>query len=132
MTINNGVCETKLPDRLDTEHYLCGVITLSGKLVHTNYRKSDRLFLCSDLCQQSFVHEAKVPTLCEIYRKENGLIINDFKHILWLQVIHPCIDCVKLYILDEEGKPVSVERGTLKCTLVLAFDHHYQKRIKKK
>ena len=128
LSLNNGVCHTELAKTLETEHYLCAVSELSGKITNSNFRKVDRLFLCSDVCQESFVDNTKLPILCEIHRNQNGVVTNTFQHMNWLHVLRPNLSCVKLYILDDQGVDVSVDFGSLRCTLMFAFDSSYKKR----
>ena len=112
----------QLAKTINTDKYLCGISYLEGKVVTPSYKKSDRLFLCSDVCQESYVNSIKLPILCEIYRnKKNGTVINEIYNITWLRILRPNISSVKLYICDEEGSTVSFWTGQLRCSLLFIY-----------
>ena len=95
--------------------YLCGIVELAGKVVNL---KGD-LFLCCDFCEESVVGHIKLPVLRCIKRKQTGIVYNDINHVIWLQVIRPNINSIRLYIANEKGEINTVEKSKLKCTLVL-------------
>ena len=104
-----------LPTPLDVEGYLCGLVELAGKVVNL---KGD-LFLCCDFCEESVVGNIKLPVLRCIKRKQTGIVYNDINHVIWLQVIRPNINSIRLYIANEKGEINTVEKSKLKSTLVL-------------
>ena len=69
-----------LPVPLEVENYLCGIVEMSGKV---NTFKED-LFLCCDICEESFMGEIIMPVLRSIKRKTNGMVNNDICHVIWL------------------------------------------------
>ena len=111
----------QLAKTINTDKYLCGICNLEGKIVTPNYKKSQRLFLCSDICQESYVNSLKLPILCEMIRNQGGSVINEFYNITWLRILRPTISSLKLYICDEEGSTVAFDSGELRCSLLFAF-----------
>ena len=85
---------------LDIEGYLCGIVESVGKLVNL---KGD-LFLCCDFCEESVVHEIKIPVLRYIKRKHTGIVYNDINHVIWMKVIRPNISSVRLYIANDKRR----------------------------
>ena len=63
--------------------------------------------------------DIKLPVLHCIKRKQIGIVYNDINHVIWLQVIRPNINSIRLYIVNEKGEINTVEKSKLKCTLVL-------------
>ena len=114
-------CSTQLAKIVDTDKYMCCVKCVRGKIIHSKYKQSDRLFLCSDICQESYVNSTKLPVLCELFRKENGFIENTFTHVQWLDLLRPNLGTIKLYITDDQGNNVPLEGEQLMCTLVLSY-----------
>ena len=110
-----GDSTLELPTPLDVEGYLCGIVELAGKVVNL---KGD-LFLCCDFCEESVQGDIKLPVLRCIKRKQTGIVYNDINHVIWLQVIRPNINSIRLYIANEKGEINTVEKSKLKCTLVL-------------
>ena len=51
-------------------------------------------------------------------RNRNGLVNKSIDHVIWLKVMRPNINSIRLYIADEFGKIVLVEENTLNCTLL--------------
>ena len=85
-----GDSTLELPTPLDVEGYLCSiVVNLKGDL-----------FLCCDSCEESVVGDIKLPALRCIKRKQTGIVYNDINHVIWLQVIRPNINSIRLYITN--------------------------------
>ena len=103
-----------LPVPLEVENYLCGIVEMSGKV---NTFK-EVLFLCCDICEESFMGEMMMPVLRSIKRKTNGMVNNDINHVIWLRVMKPHISNIRLYISDEYGEIKTVDKNKLKCTLL--------------
>ena len=61
----------------------------------------------------------KLPVLRCIKRKQTGIVYIDINHVIWLQVIRPNINSIRLYIANEKGEINTGEKSKLKCTLVL-------------
>ena len=87
------------------------VVKMSGKV---NTFKGD-LFLCCDICEESYMGENMMPVLRSIKRKTNGMVMNDINHVIWLRVMRPHIS---LYISDEFGEIKTVGKNKLNCTLL--------------
>lgn len=109
-----------LPEVISTENYVCGIKHLSGKIT-SSVKKTERLFLCSDICQESFVNSTKIPVICEIIRNIKGNITNNIENVTWLKILRPNISTVRLYICDEKGKPLSLTNPILRGTLLFAY-----------
>ena len=103
-----------LPVPLEVENYLCGIVEMSGKV---NTFKGD-LFLCCDICEESYMGENMIPVLRSIKRKTNGIVINDINHVIWLRVMRLHISNIRLYMSDESGEIKTVDKNKLNCTLL--------------
>ena len=110
----SGDTTLELPVPVDVDGCVCGVIEMNGRL--STY-KGD-IFLCSDICQESFAGDTIMPILRNIKRKNNGIIINDLNHVIWLKVIRPKITSIRFYIANVKGEIMSFGEEKLKCTLV--------------
>ena len=113
----------ELPTTLEVEGYGVGVIEMSGK-VKNGFK--DRLFLCCDICEESYVNGIKMPILRMLNRNSNGLVNKGINHVIWLQVMRPNITSIRLYIADEFGKIVSVDKNILNCTLLFVPNPHHE------
>lgn len=111
----DGDKTTELPIPLEVEGYGCGVIEMTGK-IKNGFR--DRLFLCCDICEESYVNGIRLPVLRYLSRNSNGVINKQIDHVIWLRVMRPTISSIRLYIADESGQIVSVEGNKLNCTLL--------------
>ena len=69
-----------LPVPLEVENYLCIIVEMSDKV---NTFK-ENLFLCCDICEESFMGEIMMPVLRSIKRKTSGMVNNDINHVIWL------------------------------------------------
>ena len=111
----DGDKTTELPIPLEVEGYGCGVIEMTGK-IKNGFR--DRLFLCCDICEESYVNGIRLPVLRYLSRNSNGVINKQIDHVIWLRVMRPTISSIRLYIADESGQIVSVDGNKLNCTLL--------------
>lgn len=111
----DGDTTTELPVPLEIEGYGCGVVEMSGK-VRNGF--SDNLYLCCDIIEESYVNNIQMPVLRYINRNRNGVVNKTNSHIIWLRVMRPNINSIRLYIADEYGKIVSVKDNYLNCTLL--------------
>ena len=111
----NGDTTIELPIPLEVEGYGIGVMEMSGR-VQNGFR--DSLFLCCDICKESMVNNTKMPILRYINRNPNGLVNKSIDHVIWLKVMRPNINSIRLYIADEFGKIVLVDENTLNYTLL--------------
>ena len=111
----NGDTTTELPIPLEAEGYGCGIIEMTGR-VKNGFREN--LYLCCDICEESYVKEIRLPVLRYINRNSNGMINKGIDHVIWLRVMRPNISSIRLYIADENGEIVLVEGNRLNCTLL--------------
>lgn len=117
----NGDKTIELASVLNVEKYGCGVVNITGKINHneSQLKKNDRLFLCSDICDESFFENVKLPILCEILRNGNGVINNDIFNIVWISILRPAISSIRLYISNVKGEIISFNENSVYCTLLL-------------
>ena len=101
---------------LEYNGYGIGLVSVTGKLAE-NMEK--QLFLCSDIIEESFVGNKKLPVLHALRRKENGFLYSNIFNILYLRIVRPTISSIRLYICDEEGQIVSLKKKHLNCTLLI-------------
>ena len=111
----DGDRTTDLPIPLEVEGYGCGVIEMTGK-IKNGFK--DNLYLCCNICEESYVNNIRLPVLRYLNRNSNGLINKGIDHVIWLRVMRPNISSIRLYIADENGEIVSVEGNKLNCTLL--------------
>ena len=104
-----------LPLPLEVEGYGCGIIEINGRI---DSLKSEQLFLCCVICEESFTGKAMMPILRNIKRRTNGIIINEINHMIWLHVMRPHISSIQLYIANKFGDIIALPKNNLKCTLL--------------
>lgn len=102
---------------LKVEGYGCGLFEISGRVVNKN-QKRDPLYLCCDICEDSNVHDNKMPVLRQLVRNGNGLIQNDINHIIWLKINRPIVSTIRLYIATADGELASLTSSKLDCALL--------------
>lgn len=126
----DGDTTTVLPFPIEAHNYGCGVIEMNGKLFvpkdrnnQDNNRKdnNENLYLCCNMVEDSFVGNIKMPVLRTIKRK-NGVVSGIIHKVIWLKVMRPTISNIRLYITDEKGNIVSLNRNKLNCTLLFVKD----------
>lgn len=119
----NGDTVATLAETLELEGYGVGVIEMYGKIIVENKSHGDPLFLCSDINQDSYVENIKLPVLREIRRNQkNGFVNNNINKIIWLKVTRRSISKIRLYICDAKGNIVSLKNKDLHCTLLFIPD----------
>ena len=64
------------------------------------------------------VNNTKMPILRYINRNPNGLVNKSIDHVIWLKVMRPNINNIRLYVADKFGKIVLVDENALNCTLL--------------
>ena len=104
-----------LPLPLEVEGYACGIIELNGRIESL---KNEELFLCCDICEESFSGVTMMPILRNIKRRSNGSIVNEINHVIWLRVMRPHISSIRLYIANQFGDIIALPKNNLKCTLL--------------
>ena len=111
-TTGDNTLELPLP--LEVEGFGCGLIELSGRVESP---KED-LFLCCDICEESFSGLTMMPILRNLKRKANGFINNELHHVIWLRVMRPHISSIRLYIANKSGDIITLPKNYLTCTLL--------------
>ena len=111
----NGDSITQLPTPLEIQSYGCGVIEMTGKVYHTG---KEPIYLCSDICEESFVGQNKMPILLRIKRGASGIVNSNIHNIIWLHVMRPTISSIRLYISNSKGEIISLGEEELNCTLL--------------
>lgn len=106
-----------LANTIDSKGTEIAVTSITGKIPESF--KTKRLFLCSDICRESYVNERKLPVLCELRVKNTGYIQGYLAHFVFLKIIRPSIESLRLYIADDNCNIVSFPTGMLKCALLL-------------
>ena len=109
-----GDTTTELPLPLEVEGYGCGVVEINGKF---NSIK-ENLYLCCNICEESFVGNNRLPMLRVLEWRPNGLITNEIYHVIWLRVMRPHISSIRLYIANEYGDIITLGKNKLNCTLL--------------
>lgn len=89
--------------------------------------KDRDLYLCCNIIEESFVNNVKLPVLRYLKRNSSGFINSNIDHIIWLNVIRPEINEIRLYITDNTGKVISVPKNKLSCTLLFIPIHNRRK-----
>lgn len=112
----NGDTTTSLAQTIEVDRYGCSLFEIHGKLDVTNY--SEPYFLCSDVSQDVFVYDTKLPVLRQIKLNSKGFIVNDLTRPIWLNVTRPSISQIRLFICDRHGKIHSFTGKGLYCTLL--------------
>ena len=111
----SGDTTTQLPIPLEIQGYGCGVIEMTGKVY---YSEKEPIYLCSDICEESFVGNNKMPILRRIKRGANGIVNSNIHNIIWLCVMRPTISSIRLYIANGKGEIISLGNEELNCTLL--------------
>ena len=122
-----------LPYPIVGDDYICGIVEMNGKVLNPKESTKNpyrNLYLCSNVVDESFVTDLKIPVMRMIPRR-NNLVNVDFKKIIWLKVNRPHISSIRLYIADESGEIVSLPKNKLNCTLLFVPIHYSKDKDKK-
>ena len=84
---------TELATPLEAEGYGVGVIEMNGR-VRNGFK--DSLYLCCDICEESYVNNTKMPNLRQINQSSNGNVNKYIDHVIWLKVMRPNINSIRL------------------------------------
>ena len=106
-----------LPCTLEVAGCECAVIEMTGRIESI---KED-VYLCCDICEESSVGTSRMPVLRYINKRNNGTILNDIYLPIWLRVMRPTLNNIRLYIANESGEIMTFPRNSLNCTLVFSF-----------
>jgi hypothetical protein len=111
-----------LAERVELEGYCVGVVEIHGSIKKSN-NSGKPYYLCADITEDVFVNSCKLPVLCQISLKSNGVINSQVtKNVNWLRISRRSMDKIRLYICDEKGKVISFTDKGVYCTLV--FKNH--------
>ena len=111
----NGDTTTQLPTPLEMQGYGCGVIEMTGKVYHS---EREPIYLCSNICEESFVGNIKMPILRRIKRGASGIVNSSIRNIIWLRVMRPTISSIRFYIANGKGEIITLGAEELNCTLL--------------
>lgn len=117
-----GDTTTFFPESLNTRCYSCGLVEISGVLSPTDEENNgESYFLCSNISEDVFVNNVKLPVLRKLtWKKKNkGVIDEKFCPIIWCKMIRDRVTKINLYITDSLGNRVSFTGKGLTCTLLL-------------
>ena len=113
----SGDTTTQLPTPLEVQGYGCGVIEMTGKVFHSG---KEPIYLCSNICEESFVGQNKMPVLRRIKRGASGIVNSDIHNVIWIRVMRPTISSIRLYISNGNGEIISLAPEELNCTLLFS------------
>lgn len=118
----NGDTVITLAETLEIEGYGVGVIDIFGKVSLPSKYRNKPLFLCSNITQDTYVGNKKLPVLKMLKTNQSGIINNNIYKLIWLRVTRRSISNLRLYICDINGEIVSLGSKTLYCTLLFVPD----------
>ena len=81
--------------------------------------KTRRLYLCSDIVEESYVRNTSAPVVrnIEIYNKSKKYLTENFEVDTYLPVNVTHMTSVRLYLRDSDLKPVQFDFNDLHCVL---------------
>ena len=81
--------------------------------------KTRRLYLCSDIVEESYVRNTLVLVVrnIEIYNKSKKYLTENFEDDLYLSVNVTHLTSVRVYLRDSDLKPVQFDSNDLHCVL---------------
>ena len=115
-----GECWIQLPKRYTLEgQWSCALIDVSLDCDFTP--RSNRLYLCCDIVEDSYVRGTSLPVLrnIEVNVRYKKLKTELFPHPLYIPVKRTQLHLVKLYLLDNQLNPVNFKENDLHCVLHL-------------
>ena len=86
-----------------------------GKVFHN---VKEPIYLCCDSCEESFVEKSKMPVLRRIKQGASRIVNSNIHNVIWLHVMRPTINSVRLYISNGKGEITSLGPEELNCTLL--------------
>lgn len=109
----------------DLSGHMIGVFTIHGRLAlaANSSGPADPVYLCCDVCENSVIAGGRrLPVLRQVRVDANGDVVNDFSKIIWVSTTPTSknINSLRLYLVNDEGRLVTVRHCNLSCTL-LAF-----------
>ena len=105
----------ELPSELQLKgNWFCGLTEIDFKCKEAN----KHVYLCTDICQDSFVNKRRIPVLRCIFLKKKQ--VNEiYNSVYYVKVTRESLRNLRIFIKDEDMKPTSFESATLTCTLHL-------------
>ena len=81
--------------------------------------KARRLYLCSDIAEESYVRNTLVPIVrnIEIYNKSKKYLTENFEEGIYLPVNVNHLTSVRVYLRDSDLQPVQFDSNDLHCLL---------------
>jgi hypothetical protein len=115
---NDTAVEFSVP--LEVAGYECGISDIGGELKENI---DTTVYLCSDICEESFVGNVKLPVLLKLKRNRKGVVLDNVDHMIWLNLNRPSISRIRFYICDVKGNVLSEGKNKWYCTLLLQKRH---------
>lgn len=117
----------KMPNpRLFQCMWLCGVISFQYyDLFSIDTMSSNsplNFYICSDLCQQSYVNDSTEPVLSRCFIKpiNDGLLHEvQISNPIYVPIVQYFKDYIHIYIKGDKGAHISLDKGPSKVTLHL-------------
>ena len=81
--------------------------------------KTQRLYLCSDIVEESYVRNTLLPVVrnIEIYNESKNYLTEKFEDGTYLPVNVTHLTSVRVYLRDSDLKPVQFDSNNLHCLL---------------
>ena len=100
-------------------HWSCGLIDVTLDCDFTP--RSTRLYLCCDFVDESYVKNTLIPVLrnIEVNTRYKKLKTEVYSHPLYIPVTATHLQTLKLYLLDDQLKPVIFKDNDFHCVLHL-------------
>ena len=108
---------------------MCGVI---GFQFHDSFslsresipitNSSLNLYVCTDLCQQSFVNDSMLPVLTRLnINVNNDSAVKDLTiaHPIYIPIVQTFKESIRIYILGDDNALIPINKGPTKVTLHL-------------
>ena len=120
---NNNTSEfwIQLPKTYSLEgQWLCALKQVSFTRFTCDFKpKTRRLYLCSDIVEESYVRNTLVPVVrnIEIYNKSKKYLTENFEYDTYLSVNVTHLTSVRVYLRDSDLKPVQFDSNDLHCVL---------------
>ena len=115
---NPSDCYVQLPKSYILEgRWLCALT--ESTLTCDFTPRSKRLYLCSDIVEESYVREALLPVIrnIEIETRYKKLKSDKYHHPVYLPVRINHLSAVRLYMIDENLNQVDFKTNDLHCVL---------------
>lgn len=113
----NGDSVTTLAETIEIEGYGCALFDVHGQLKEASPSKP--YYLCSDISDDVFVNNIKLPVLRQLKLNSKGFVTNEIEKPIWITVTRRSISKIRLYLCDDEGNIFSFKGRGLYCTLLL-------------